>query len=198
MPSVTGQVDSGTVALLADGLTTAGPVAQPGGVEPAPLGGGLLAASCIPFAGPTLDVLAALTDTGRNIIARGLLDGLQYVVRGFVVGQGGYNRSNPLQPTTINVAATDLVDRIFPAVGIDYEVYDRSEYANPRAVSFLCRIDKGEAIAGLGEAGLIVEIIDDPVAPANNGTFHLFAIFHTPLQAKTGFHVYVWRIVTQF
>lgn len=163
-----------------------------------PLLSASVASNCSPFGGATLDILAALTDAGENLIARQMVEGLGYRIVGFRTGRGGYNPGSPLQPTAIDTTATDLEDPYFPTAAAPVETIDRYEQPNDMAAAFLCRVESGESVVGIGEYGIWAEITYSPLVPAEVGTQHLYAIVHRPLFGKTLQDVSLIRLVVQF
>ena len=159
---------------------------------------GSVASNSTPYGGVTQDVLAALTDDGRNLIARGLGEGLGYKIIGFRVGRGGYNPAVPTEASPLVATDTELIDPFYPSVLLPPATIDRFEFPNDAAASFLCRVPSSEAIAGLGEIGLYAEVTVSPSDPTEVGDVYLFAHAHRPLHAKTLQDVLVWRLVVQF
>lgn len=157
-----------------------------------------VAANTIPFGGVPNDVLAALTDGGRNLIARSMLEGLAFRVVGFRVGRGGYDPLNPLNAQALNGADVELLDPMWPTVLLPPETIARYEAPNDYGMSFLCRVPSADAIAGIGEFGVYAEILSSPVTPAEVGDIHLFAHMHRPLHGNTLQDVLVWRLCVQF
>ena len=177
---------------------TVSPVLGTGTFTGFPFLTGTHAANCVPFIGPPFDVLAALTDAGRNLLARMLVEGLGFRVIGFRVGAGGYNPGAPIHPTLLDTTVTELDDPFFPVIALPPEPIDRYEQPNDQGASFLCRVASGEAVAALGEWGIYVEIIYSPLFPAEVGDRYLFALAHRPMIAKTLQDVLVWRLVVQY
>jgi len=163
------------------------------GVPPA-ITGRFIVATCVPYPAATNSAVAILTNTARTNMARIATEGLNFEVLEFQAGRGGYDVADPTQATVPLAASVALIDPVFPTP-ITYELIDSVEYPNNSSVAFLCRIEKAEALYGLGELGIWATIINSPLFPAENGTKFLFAIAHVPLQGKTDSHVYGWRIV---
>jgi len=149
-----------------------------------------------PFGSISNSIQALITNEGRELIARMMVEGLSFHVTGFAVGLGGYDTSDPTQSTGPNPSASTLGSQLFPVSGT--ESIDLVEFPNASAISFLGRLETSEALGGLGEMGLFVTILDSPSMPSEVGDEHLFALAHFPLQGKTSGHVYVNRIVIQF
>lgn len=68
---------------------------------------------------------------------------------------------------------------------------------NPANLVVDCRLAKSEALYGLGEVGLYIKITNS-IVPEEIGDRILFAIAHSPIQAKTDRHVYLYRFIVQF
>lgn len=201
MPLVANTVLSGGVTGVTGGNAIIGAVLGVGGPVggmPYPAADVTVAANTVPFQEAPLDILAALTDGGREWISRGMGEGLGYKVIGFRVGRGGYDPSSVLAPLPLGAADTELIDPMYPVVSLPPGAIARFEYPNQTAISFLCRIPAGSAIAGLGELGLYAEIITSPSDPTEVGDRRLFAHVHTPIFGKTLQHVFVARCVIQF
>lgn len=158
----------------------------------------VVAGNTIPFQGSSQSILAALTEGGRHLIARRLVEGLGFRVIGFRVGRGGYDPSDVFSPLALDGGDTELLDPMYPIVSTDPAPVARYEYPNQSAISFLCRVPAGEALSGIGEIGLYVEITDSPSDPTEVGDRHLFLHCHRPLLAKTNSDVLVWRLVAQY
>lgn len=165
--------------------------------NPYPVDEALIAANTTPLPGEPNDVLAALTDDGRNLIARQLVEGVGFKVIGFRVGRGGYDPSNPLNPLPLVDSAGELDDPLYPVMSLDPKSIDRYEAPNDYGMSYLCRVPSAEAIAGLGEIGIYAEITYSPVS-SEIGDQLLMAHCHRPLFGKCLSDVLVWRIVFQF
>jgi len=163
-----------------------------------PLIGNIVTSVSAPYGSVPNDVQAIITNGGRTLLGRMMLEGLSFAVCGFAVGTSGYDILDPTQSTGPPPGATALGTQIFPLPVPAKETVDLVEFPAVGAVSFLCRLETSEALAGLGELGLFVEILNSPLFPAEVGDIHLFALSHSPLQGKTDNHVYVQRIVIQF
>ena len=163
-----------------------------------PATGAKVAANAIPYGGVPNDVLAALTDAGRNLIARSMLEGLAFRIVGFRVGRGGYDPINPLNAQVLNGADVELLDPMWPTILLPPEAIARYEAPNDYGMSFLCRVPSADAIAGIGEFGVYAEILSSPVDPTEVGDTVLFAHMHRPLHGNTLQDVLVWRLCVQF
>jgi hypothetical protein len=150
----------------------------------------------MPFFGTPSPIIASLTDAGRNLLARASFGDVAFKVSGFAVGHGGYNDSNPIETTPINTASSDLLYQFFPATGSQKNIA-AFEYPTPKTLVVNCRLADTEAIAGLGEIGLWVEILDSSVS-AEIGTKVLFAIGHFGIMTKTARQAILYRYVIQF
>ena len=193
----------GTVAAPAAatvGSLTVSPSGLPSGAVPYPTasGGASFANNYPPLSATPLNVLASLTDGGRVLMARMLVEGLAFKIVGFRVGRGGYDPHAPASPTAIDTTLTELESPFFPAMTLAVETIDRFEQANDQSAAFLCRVASGECLAGVGEFGVYSEITASPTNPAEIGDQALFAVCHRPFVGKTLQDVLVWRLVVQF
>lgn len=193
----------GTLAALAAasaGSSGVSPSGLPTGAVPYPTasGGASFANNYPPLAATPQNVLASLTDGGRVLMARMLVEGLAFEIAGFRVGRGGYDPHAPTSPTAIDTTLTELESPFFPAMSLPVEVIDRFEQANDQSAAFLCRVAAGECLTGVGEFGVYSEITASPTNPAEIGDQALFAVCHRPLVAKTLQDVLVFRLVVQF
>lgn len=150
----------------------------------------------MPFLGTPSPIIATLTDAGRNLLARASFGDVSFKVSGFAVGQGGYNDTNPIQTIPINTAGSNLLYQFFPTSGSQKNVAG-FEYPTPKTLVVNCRLADTEAIAGLGEIGLWVEILDSSV-PAEIGAKILFAVGHFGIMTKTARQAILYRFVIQF
>lgn len=153
-----------------------------------------------PFSGEPNTVFASMTDGGLALLASARVEGLAYKLIGFRVGRGGYDTTTPTNALPITSSVTELDDPVFPPTSTSPEPFDRIEYATAteNAVSLVCRLDSGEALAGLGEIGIYAEILESPADPTEVGNVVLFSVAHRPLFGKTTFDVGVWRFVHNF
>jgi hypothetical protein len=140
-----------------------------------------------------LIVHAKVTDLARRYLSRALTDGTAFQITKFAVGLGGYNTAFPIFALPVDPTLEHL----------DAEVYrdtvDLVETPSTTGVakSFVCRLNKDDIRAGIGEIGLIAEILDSPYA-TEIGTTFLFAKVHQPLNSKTFSHVQTYRVVIVF
>jgi len=180
--------------------TAPSPSGLPGGSVPYPSasGGASIFGVCHAFPTTPGAVLASLTDGGRNLLARMLVEGLAFRLVGFRVGSGGFNPSAPASPLPIDPALTELLNPFFPLLSAAPEPIDKYEYANAYAPAFLCRCAAAEAVTTIGEWGVYAEITASPLVPAEVGDRHLFAVCHRPMVGKTLNDVLVWRLVVQY
>lgn len=193
----------GSVALLGaassvDSAPVVGEFPSGGEAYPVASGGASPFGSCQNHPATPGAVLAALTDGGRNLLARMLVEGLAFRVTGFRVGTGGYNPSAPTSPKPLDTSLTELEGDTFPVLSASPEAIDRYEYANAQAAAFLCRVAAAEAVQAIGEWGIYVTITASPVDPTEVGDVHLFALCNRPLVGKTLADVLVWRLVVQY
>jgi len=153
-----------------------------------------------PVLSPVSDIEAELTDQGAQLHAIAAATGLAFRVVGFAVGIDGYYTTQPGKATPVDKTATSLGNQVFPTIGNPPEPVDRYEYASAYGRSFLCRLDVLEALDPIGEWGLFVEVLTDPLgdwvaAGGAVGDIVLYAVSHQPVNCKTQHHVYVNRFV---
>lgn len=138
------------------------------------------------------ELVAQVTDKGREMHARRLAEGLAFGVVEFAVGTGGYYPQNPTKVVPLDPGAT----------GLEAEVYRRGfsgiEAPLPEATSFYCRLDFTEANYALGELMLVAEILDSPANPGEVGTKLAYAIAHFPIDAHHTRKINAWRVVVTF
>lgn len=151
---------------------------------------------------PSGDTIANTTDYARELIARATLGLVVFKVVGFGLGRGGYNPSDVVQPLPLNLAATELSDKVFPtATPFDYEPFISTEQPTSRACVYNCRVGSsvvaGPADYGLGELALYGEIIKSDV-PSEIGQVFLFAVSHFPLFCKTRRDTLLRRVVVTY
>lgn len=65
----------------------------------------------------------------------------------------------------------------------------------PNTVAPVCRLLPTEALYGLGELGIWVEVTTDTEEPLRVGEKYLFAVAHFPLHSKTLLETTVWRVI---
>ena len=150
----------------------------------------------MPFIDTPDPIIGNLTDLGRTNFARALLGEVSFEVRGFAVGRGGYNDTNPVKIKPLNTSLLTLEAQVFPPVGIAPIVL--IEYISPKTFVANCRLGSSEAVSSLGEIGLWAEIVYSSVDPGEVGTQFLMAIGHFPIIAKTLRQEIVFRIIIQF
>jgi hypothetical protein len=150
----------------------------------------------MPFTDPTDSIEAKITDAGRALLARSLLGEVSFMFEGFDAGREGYQDANPVKIDPVVSSDTALADPVFPLSGLEpFTTIDTPTdiYAAP-----VCRIDRLEALYGLGELGIWVRILMDTVNPGDVGTDVLFALAHFPMIGKSDNHVLVYRVIFAF
>jgi hypothetical protein len=65
----------------------------------------------------------------------------------------------------------------------------------PNTIAPVCRLLQDEALYGLGELGIWVEVTVDTDTPARVGDKYLFAQAHFPMHAKTLQETTIWRVI---
>jgi hypothetical protein len=150
-----------------------------------------------PYLGNTTSISAAITNRGRELMAKSVLSLLSFQLIGFKVGQGGYDLSgpvpNPLVTTPVDPALTDLLYPIFPVVG--YTPFVTIDTPFPNIVAPVCRLNSNECLYGLGEIGIWATILASSDIAYPIGTNVMFAVAHFPLKAKTDRDNFVFRVI---
>ncbi len=128
---------------------------------------------------PTSSSSYSVTDGGKELIARAIVEGLAFQILEVAYGSGGYSASDPTKATPVVTASTSL----------DSEVYREAvTLVDPRSdgsIDYYYRLDRDEANGNrVGEIGLYAQITRSPLFPGEVGTWVLYAIVHTPLQVK--------------
>ena len=142
-------------------------------------------------------IITSLTDEARTNFARVILGEISFIIKGFAVGRGGYDGSNPVKITSLDPSLTALIDQFFPTLGTrkDNEAF---ESPTDKTVVANFRLASTEAVAGLGEIGMWAEIIHSTVSPAEIGTEFLMAIAHFPIVTKTLRQAILYKFIIQF
>lgn len=151
----------------------------------------------MPFTDTPDIAVAALTDAGRNALARSLVGEISFQVTSFAVGRSGYQDTNPVKVMPLDTSLPSLIDQIYPSVPNLASVAG-FERPYPKTLVVNCRLASTEAVSALGEIGLWAEIIYSPANPPEVGTKFLFAVSHFPLCTKILKKVMVYRFVIQF
>ena len=147
----------------------------------------------------TSSISAAITNQGREIIAKSVLGLLSYKLLGFKVGRLGWHDAVlpanriPTNADPVNPAATDLLDPIFPVIG--YTPFVTIETPFPNVVAPVCRLNSNEATYGLGEIGIWADILSSTDAGFPAGTPVMFAMAHFPLKCKTDRDNFIFRVI---
>ena len=148
-----------------------------------------------PYLDPTSSISAAITNQGRELIAKSVLGLLSFQLIGFKVGQDGYDYVTP-KPTNaipINPANTDLLSPVFPIAG--YEPFVTIETPFPNVVAPVCRLNFSDANFGLGELGIWANVVSSSDGAYPVSTKVMFALAHFPLLSKTNRHNFVFRVI---
>lgn len=134
-----------------------------------------------------------LTNVGRELIARSIVEGLSFEILEVAYGSGGYSPSDP----------TNALPAFATATSLDSEVYREPLTLINRLEGGITecyyRLDKDE-INGqkIGEIGLYAQITRSPHVPAEVGTWVLYALVHTPLQVKGRNRVLTGKVTLTF
>jgi len=153
------------------------------------------------YTSPASNIIYSLTDAGRQLCARSVIEGISFVFDSWQLGQDGYNMSNPVQVLPISTSDTDLISPIYPTPTTRKPFSDSDfEYPTNRSVSKALRINREDTAANyaIGEIGIWVKIINSPLNPLENDTYVLFAISHTPIKTITFNSALIIRLITSF
>jgi hypothetical protein len=151
----------------------------------------------MPFTDTPDNIVATITDAGRNALARAAAGEIAFMANLFAVGRGGYDMSNPVHVTAIDPGNTSLIDQFFPTSPSLQPITDW-ERPYPSTLVMNCRLASTDAVAGLGEIGIWGTILSSPSNPPEVGTTFLMAVGHFPLSTKTLRQVVVYRVIIQF
>jgi hypothetical protein len=138
----------------------------------------------------TTTTVARITNHGKNLHARAIVDGTSFKIVKFAFGAGGYDPVDPLRPLVIDLNATELMQETYRK---NVDVYETAS-VDGRIRSFAAKLTRTELIGGIGEYALIAEILSSPY-PTEVGTFFVYAIGHQGLQSKSRNHVETYRII---
>ncbi len=156
------------------------------------------------FVDPTDSVIAALTNDGREIMARIGIGELSYQFTGYKVGRGGYPNANPVKVDPINPVLTDLLDPVFPITTGALQPFSTIEKPYPNVTALVCRLDRFQALYGLGEIGIWVTIRMSTIAALDSGTTVavddevLYGVAHHPMKGKTSNDVFLSRLIISY
>jgi hypothetical protein len=111
------------------------------------------------FTSATQTIESVLTDQGRDLFARSLLGQLSFQLSGFKAGRGGYlSDANPVWVLVPSGSSTSLIDPVHPlGGGVAPLVTIESPY--PNVVAAVCRLNRNDALYGLGEIGLYARVV---------------------------------------
>jgi hypothetical protein len=133
---------------------------------------------------------ATVTSLGRQLLARGSMDGTSLKAIEFSVGTGGFNPFNYTEATPANPEVQTLDSSVFT------DTIDEMERPNPECACFYCVLETGEANSTLGEIGIWSVIQNSPI-PGENGTVMLYAIGHFPMKPKNTTMRMAFRVTAQ-
>ena len=150
----------------------------------------------MPYTNTPDNIIATLTDAGRNAFARMSAGEIAWKATGFAVGQGGYQMASPVNVTPIIPSNMTLDYQFFPVTG--QQPITDWEFPYPQTAVMNCRLASTDAVAGLGEIGIWGTILYSPADPVEVGTQFLIALGHFPLSTKTLRQVVVYRVIVQF
>jgi hypothetical protein len=105
----------------------------------------------------TQTIESVLTDQGRDLFARSLLGQVAFQFSGFRVGRGGYQDAMPVWIDPPNPSNPNLIDPVFPIGGAPAPLVT-VEQPYPNVVAPVCRLNRADALYGLGEIGLYCRV----------------------------------------
>jgi hypothetical protein len=147
-----------------------------------------------------ITVLAAITDQGRAGFADLTVNGTNFVVTQFEVGNGGHDPGNPIVALTPDTSLGDLPGLTFGPEPID-EASLPDDLFTPE---FCCFLQQNEAVGELSNIGLIATHPDDTEENGPNfqagvaGASFLFAIGNFPLRVKVDTEVVEFTVSVIF
>jgi len=103
------------------------------------------------------DFVVSLTKKGRELEAQQLLYGYGFRVDYFVLGAGGHDTGNTMVALPLNPDVLELPGQFFGPEPID----DRS-LITPTCPQFVCIVQKGEAVGGISNIGLVATMTHNP------------------------------------
>lgn len=149
-----------------------------------------------------ITVLAAITDQGRAAFADLTVNGTNFVVTTFEVGNGGHDPGNPIVALTPDTSLGEL-----PLITFGPEPIDESSLPDDLFTpEFCCFLQQNEAVGELSNIGLIATYPDDsldtPAGPNSEagvaGTSFLFSIGNFPLRVKVDTEVVEFTVSVIF
>jgi len=139
-------------------------------------------------------VLAAVTDLGRQRLADQLITGRSFSIEDFSVGDGGHDPLNPTQALTPDPTLTILPGQFFGPVPVTAK--SLVSIFCPR---FDCVLGLSDAVGPISNIGLFATINFSPIfGDPLVGTSFLFAIGNFPLRVKTDTETLEIRVLIQF
>lgn len=138
------------------------------------------------------NIIATVTDLGRQKLAEMLISGKSFNVNLFEVGSGGHDPLDPTIALTPDPTATTCASSVFGP-----EAIDSSFLSSQFCPEFVCRLETNEAVAPLSTICLIGTVVYPDTDPEFGTTF-LFAVGNFPLRVKTDAEDLEFRVVVQF
>ena len=110
------------------------------------------------FTAATQTIESVLTDQGRDLFARSLLGQLSFRLSGFGAGRGGYQTGVPVWIDPPDPNSTALLDPVHP-IGGGVAALVQLEQPYPNVIAAVCRLNRADALYGLGEVGLYARVV---------------------------------------
>lgn len=127
------------------------------------------------------NIIATVTDIGRQRLATMLATGKAFHVNLFEVGAAGHDTLDPTQALTPDPSSTNVASSVFGP-----EPIDTSFLSSQFCPEFVCRLEANEAVAPISSIGLIGTVVYSPTpGDPDVGVAFLFALGNFPLRVKT-------------
>lgn len=140
-------------------------------------------------------IIATITNSGRNAMARAALGDISLKLVKFAVGRDGYVETNPVHVLALDPSLGTLIDQVYPTVG--QTAITGFEFPYPYTLVVNCKVYPNDFSSGIGELGVWAEIINSNI-PSEIGTQFLFSVAHMGLITKTFRQSLLFRVIIQF
>lgn len=141
------------------------------------------------------NVIATVTDQGRQRIAEQLKTGKAFQVSKFTVSDGGHSLGDPTVAIAPNPAAITCP---FNTFSYGPQAINASTLVSAFCPQFTCILSTGQANAPLSSICLIATIVYSPIIDDPDvGEDFLFAIGNYPLKVKTSSDTFQYNVLIQ-
>jgi hypothetical protein len=141
------------------------------------------------------NIIATVTDQGRQRIAEQLKTGKAFAISKFTVSDGGHSVGDPTVALAPNPAAITCPLNTYSYGPI---AINAATLVSAFCPQFTCVLTTGEANAPLSSLCLIATIVYSPVLDDPDiGEDFLFAIGNYPLKVKTGSDTFTYNCLIQ-